>query len=156
MGLFLGQFIESTAMALLTERNIQQFKESGFTQVDAFWSPNELSAIRGALEDLQQQGKLNNVATEGDGVTPTKAASNLQLCPLIPEHPLFACLPWVGKVHDAVAALLQEDVTAILAKHFGSPLCRASAHRGIKTTPTLDFLMADVEQPCGRQSTMPT
>ena len=25
------------------------------SQVDAFWSPNELSAIRGALEDLQQQ-----------------------------------------------------------------------------------------------------
>ena len=29
---FLGQFIESTAMALLTERNIQQFKDRGFTQ----------------------------------------------------------------------------------------------------------------------------
>ena len=28
----------------------------------------------------------------------TKGASNLQLCPLIPEHQLFACLPWVAKV----------------------------------------------------------
>jgi len=112
-------------MALLSERNIQQFKERGFTQVDEFWSPNELSAIRGALEELQQQGKLNNVATEGDGVTPAKAASNLQLCPLMPEHQLFACLPWVAKVYDAVAALLQdneqEDVTCYLSQTFWKP-----------------------------------
>ena len=31
---------------------------------------------------------------------------NLQLCPLIPEHALFAALPWVEKVEEAVSALL--------------------------------------------------
>ena len=32
------------------------------SQVDAFWSPNELSAIRAALEDLQQQANLNHIS----------------------------------------------------------------------------------------------
>jgi len=112
-------------MAVLTKRNIQEFKDKGFTQVDQFWSHNELSTIRLALKDLQQQGKLNNVATEGDGVTPSKASSNLQLCPLIPEHKVFACLPWIDKVGQAVAALVQEeeqdDVTCYLSQTFWKP-----------------------------------
>ena len=34
-----------------------------------------------------------------------QASSNLQLCPLIPEHKVFACLPWIGKV-DMVETLM--------------------------------------------------
>ena len=38
--------------------------------------------------------------------TPTQVASNLQLCPLIPEHQLFACLPWVDKVMLAAICII--------------------------------------------------
>jgi hypothetical protein len=64
--------------------------------------------MRAALEELKERGRLGNVATEGDGVTPSLQGSNLQLCPLIPEHPVFAALPWAAKVRRAVASLLLE------------------------------------------------
>ena len=67
-----------------------------------------------------------------------------------------------------MAALLQDDneeeITCYLSQTFWKPALqvltgqckstkltiRASAHPGIKTTPTLGFPMADLEQPCGR------
>ena len=42
-------------------------------------------------------------------MTPTTCPRNLQLCPLIPEHPLFAALPWAARVREAVARLLLEE-----------------------------------------------
>ena len=96
-------------MACLTRQNIQEFKTKGFTKVDVFWTTEELIAIKAALDSLKLSGKLTNVATEDDGVTHTDHDKNLQLCPLMPEHPLFASLPFVAKVGEAVSKLITEE-----------------------------------------------
>ena len=96
-------------MNLLTEENIKEFRELGFTKVNHFWSDSELSGIKSALEELVSAGKLNNVATDGDGLTHTLEDRNLQLCPLMPEHKIFDCLPYTDKVRQAVSSLLVRD-----------------------------------------------
>ena len=42
-----------------------------------------------------------------------QASSNLQLCPLIPEHKVFACLPWIGKVGHGGQLDMVETLMAI-------------------------------------------
>ena len=93
-------------MSLLTEQNVKEFRQMGFTKIDHFWTDSELAAIKAALQDLVEAGKLSNVATEGDGVTHTRVDRNLQLCPLMPEHPLFDCLPYAEKVSQSSPYIL--------------------------------------------------
>ena len=42
-----------------------------------------------------------------------QASSNLQLCPLIPEHKVFACLPWIDKVGHGGQLDMVETLMAI-------------------------------------------
>jgi len=112
-------------MNLLTEENIKEFRELGFTKVNHFWSDSELAGIKSALEELVSAGKLNNVATDGDGLTHTLEDRNLQLCPLMPEHKIFDCLPYTDKVRQAVSSLLVRDpgegVCCYLSQTFWKP-----------------------------------
>ena len=97
-------------MDLVTDKHVKEFKRNGFTKIDNFWSTEELSIIKHALESVYNKGKLNNVATESDGETHTSEDKNLQLCPLMPEHQAFDCLPFAPKVGNAISKLILEDI----------------------------------------------
>ncbi|KAK3273954.1 hypothetical protein CYMTET_17836 [Cymbomonas tetramitiformis] len=78
------------------------------------------------LSSRTYEGKLTNVATEGDGKTHTKIAHNLQLCPLAPEHPLFRSLPFHPKVASAIHQLLcrsdpEQSACCYLSQVFWKP-----------------------------------
>ena len=119
-------------MAWLSQAHIEEFKLKGFTKLDSFWTKQELRAIKEALNSLEKEGKLNNVATEDDGTTHTSENKNLQLCPLMPEHPIFDSLPFVPKVREAISKLILTDVDesccCYLSQTFWKP-----AHHGLGT-----------------------
>ena len=92
----------------LTDAHVDEFKSNGFTKIDGFWSSLEFGIIEDALEAVFYKGKLKNVATENDGETHTLEDRNLQLCPLMPEHRVFDCLPFVSKVGKAISKLILE------------------------------------------------
>ena len=80
-------------MDKITDAHVDEFKSNGFTKINGFWSSLEFGIIEDALEAVFHKGKLKNVATENDGETHTLEDRNLQLYPLMPEHPVFGCLP---------------------------------------------------------------
>jgi len=82
------------------------FQTEGWLAVEDFWSPNEVWAMRQELERLKSAGKLRNVATDGDGKTPSAELVNLQLCPMWPHSALFKAMPFAPKVVDAIESLL--------------------------------------------------
>ena len=96
-------------MDKITDDHVNEFKTNGFTKIENFWSKEELGIIEDALETLFYKGKLKNIATENDGETHTLEDRNLQLCPLMPEHPVFDCLPFVSKVGKAISKLILEN-----------------------------------------------
>ena len=88
-------------------------------------SEREIKAIRKALTKLQVDGRLANVACEGDGETHTAIPRNLQLCPISPELPIFRSLPLADKAATAVNQLLcadpKEGVHCYLSQTFWKP-----------------------------------
>ena len=101
------------------------FRAHGFVAVENFWNETEIKALRIALTKLQQDGRIANVATDGDGESHTDVARNLQLCPLSPEAPIFRSLPFHPRVASAVSQLLtdsdEESVCAYLSQTFWKP-----------------------------------
>jgi ectoine hydroxylase-related dioxygenase (phytanoyl-CoA dioxygenase family) len=90
----------------LTQDQIDHFRQQGWLAIENFWNPQEIAAMRKELDRLKIDGKLRNVCTEEDGVTPTAAAQNLQLCPLAPHSPLFKAMPHAPKAVAAVSQLI--------------------------------------------------
>ena len=112
-------------MVLITDKHVNEFKANGFTKVDNFWNKKELAVIKDALQTVYNKGKLNNVATENDGETHTSEDKNLQLCPLMPEHPVFDSLPFASKVGKAISRLIlnneNESCNCYLSQTFWKP-----------------------------------
>jgi len=112
-------------MGEITDAHVAEFKANGFTKIDNFWSKEELGIIEDALETVFYKGKMKNVATENDGETHTIEDRNLQLCPLMPEHPVFECLPFVTKVGKAISKLIveneNENANCYLSQTFWKP-----------------------------------
>lgn len=105
-----------------TQKQIEQFKVEGYLPVPGFFSSLEVEAMRGELERFKREGKLRNVATELDGVTPAKTAANLQICPISPQHsPLLKALPFSPKVVGAVSSLIGAPALFILDQIFLKP-----------------------------------
>ena len=91
---------------MLTEEQVNQFRTEGYVAVEGFWTAAEIAAIRAELDRLKAEGKLANVATDGDGKTTSTTAENLQLCPLGPHSALFAAMPFSEKAARAVSQLI--------------------------------------------------
>ena len=90
----------------LNDDDRTRFREEGWLAIPRFWTTDEVAAMREELNRLKSEGKLRNVATDGDGKTASKIKTNLQLCPMWPHSTLFQAMPFAPKVREAVETLL--------------------------------------------------
>jgi ectoine hydroxylase-related dioxygenase (phytanoyl-CoA dioxygenase family) len=105
----------------LTPEQVVQFRERGYVALPQFYTAEEVAAMRAELERLKREGRLRNVATEGDGITPSQTMTNLQLCPMSPWSPLFRAMPFDEKVVAAVRELIGDPVVLHLDQVFIKP-----------------------------------
>ncbi|MEO0074301.1 MAG: phytanoyl-CoA dioxygenase family protein, partial [candidate division WOR-3 bacterium] len=101
--------------------HVQQYGEAGYVILPEFYSPQEVAAMRAELERLKRAGKLRNVATDGDGKTPSQTIMNLQLCPMSPHSRLFCAMPFDPKVVVTVRQLIGDPVVLHLDQVFLKP-----------------------------------
>ena len=104
-----------------TDAQVQQFREEGWVAVTDFWNADEVRAMQLELERLKQNGKLRNVATEGDGTTHSQRKANLQLCPMSPHSDFYRAMPFASKVIAAVSQLIGDPVLLHLDQVFLKP-----------------------------------
>jgi hypothetical protein len=100
---------------------IQYFQEHGYVVVPEFFNQKETRAIQTEVGRLKREGSLRNVATDGDGKTPSTSLRNLQLCPMYRKSPLFRALPFVPKVIEGVSQLLGDPIILHLDQVFLKP-----------------------------------
>ncbi|MEM7020800.1 MAG: phytanoyl-CoA dioxygenase family protein [Pseudomonadota bacterium] len=105
----------------LTASQVEHFRTEGWLALDTFWTPNELRAIRQELQRLQDENKLRNVATDGDGKTPSAKDLNLQLVPMSPHSRLFATMPFAPKAAHTAAQLIGQPMALHLDQVFLKP-----------------------------------
>ncbi len=106
---------------MLSASQRQQFQTLGYTTAPAFFDAREVAAMQAELERLQRSGKLHNVATDGDGVTASTKAMNLQICPMTPHSRLIRSLKYADKVVSSVASLIGDPVVFKLDQLFFKP-----------------------------------
>lgn len=104
-----------------TPAQIEHFRTQGWLAVPEFWTPEEVAAMRAELDRLKADGKLRNVATEGDGKTHSTTKANLQLCPMWPHSDFYRAMPFAPKVAPAVAQLIGGPVLLHLDQVFLKP-----------------------------------
>ncbi len=100
---------------------IAHFQTEGFLAVPHFWDAAEIAAMRAELERFKSEGKLRNVATEGDGKTTASQKANLQLCPMSPHSNLFRAMPFAPKVIEATEQLIGGPLLLQLDQVFLKP-----------------------------------
>jgi phytanoyl-CoA hydroxylase len=106
----------------LTKEQIEQFTEQGYLTVEDFFDSTEIAAIQADVKRLQEEGRLRNVLTIGDGETTSAKEQNLQLCPASPHSELIKSLPFSNKVQEAITSLLgDENVLVQLDQIFLKP-----------------------------------
>ncbi|MCX6368865.1 MAG: phytanoyl-CoA dioxygenase family protein [Armatimonadetes bacterium] len=103
------------------EDQVDFFRTEGWLAVEGFWSEREVAAMRIELERLKTEGKLRNIATEGDGKTYSTTKVNLQLCPMWPHSELFKAMPFAPKVVAAIEALIGAPALLHLDQVFLKP-----------------------------------
>src|SRR6478672_3570581 len=104
-----------------TTDQISHFKTEGWLAVPNFWTHREVLAIRIELNRLKAEGKLRNVATDGDGKTQSQTKANLQLCPMWPHSDFYRAMPFADKVVAAVGQLIGDPVLLHLDQVFLKP-----------------------------------
>ena len=90
----------------LAKEEIEHFRREGWLAVPGLWNSEEVDAMRAELDRLKRIGKLRNVATDGDGMTESTQAQNLQLCPLAPDSELFATMAHAPQAVEVVSQLI--------------------------------------------------
>ncbi|MCC6484589.1 MAG: phytanoyl-CoA dioxygenase family protein [Armatimonadetes bacterium] len=105
----------------LTDEQALKFHEHGWVAVPEFWTKREVAAMRKELERLKGSGAMRNVATDGDGKTPSRSKENLQLCPMYDHSALFRAMPFAPKVIDAVGKLIGNPFILHLDQVFWKP-----------------------------------
>ena len=106
---------------MISKEQIDQFQQRGYTTVPDFFSPRETAALQAEVERFQREGMVRNVATDGDGQTPSQTKANLQLIPLFDKSDLIRALPFDTKVIDAVSALIGAPFILHLDQMFLKP-----------------------------------
>ena len=104
-----------------TDEQIAHFREYGFLAVPHFWEEREVAAMRAELDRLKRDGKLRNVATDGDGKTASTTKANLQLCPMWPHSDFYRAMPFAPRVARAVSQLIGDPVMLHLDQVFLKP-----------------------------------
>ncbi|MEW6749723.1 MAG: phytanoyl-CoA dioxygenase family protein [Candidatus Latescibacterota bacterium] len=100
---------------------VQHFRGHGYCTAPAFFTPRETAALQAEVARFQRQGLLRNVATDGDGRTPSATQANLQLIPLHDKSDLLRALPFEQKVTQAVEALIGSPFLLHLDQLFLKP-----------------------------------
>ena len=106
---------------MFTQAEIAHFREQGWLAAPDFWSAREVRAMQDELARLKQRGLLRNIATAGDGATPSSDQVNLQLCPMFPHSALFRAMPFADKAIAAVRQLIGDPVVLHLDQVFLKP-----------------------------------
>jgi ectoine hydroxylase-related dioxygenase (phytanoyl-CoA dioxygenase family) len=104
-----------------SKEQIEQFRSEGWLAIPNFWNDDEVRAMQMELERLKQDGKLRNVATDGDGQTHSQSKFNLQLCPMAPHSDFFRAMPFAPKVISAISQLIGDPVLLHLDQVFLKP-----------------------------------
>ncbi len=105
----------------LTNQQITQFHQDGYTSAPAFFSQREVQALQAEVERFKREGLVRNVATEGDGETPAKTKANLQLIPLYDKSDLIRALPFDPRVKEAITQLIGAPTLLHLDQMFLKP-----------------------------------
>lgn len=105
----------------LTDQQIQQFQQAGYTAVPDFFNQREVQALQAEVERFKREGLVRNVATEGDGETPSKTKANLQLIPLYDKSDLIRALPFDERVKEAITQLIGTPALLHLDQMFLKP-----------------------------------
>lgn len=108
-------------MAFLSAAQRQFFQRHGYLSLPAFWDEKEIAAMQAELDRLRLEGKLANVATAGDGITPNSEAANLQLCPMSPHSRLFRAMGFAPRVLKVVGEILGDSFLLHLDQVFLKP-----------------------------------
>jgi ectoine hydroxylase-related dioxygenase (phytanoyl-CoA dioxygenase family) len=106
---------------MLTDAQVKQFKEHGYTAEPRFFTAREVAAMQAEVARFLCEGLLRNVATDGDGKTHSQVKQNLQLCPMVHKSDLFRALPFEPRVVEAVSQLLGDPVLLHLDQIFLKP-----------------------------------
>lgn len=106
---------------MLTAEQVQHFRTEGWVALPEFWDADEVAAMRAELDRLKAEGAIANVATAGDGKTPSATAQNLQLVPLAPWSKLFSAMAFTPKAAEAVTDLIGAPALLHLDQVFLKP-----------------------------------
>ena len=104
-----------------TTKQLDQYRNEGYTTAPEFFDRDEIAAMRAELERFKKEGLLNNVATLGDGKTPSTAGVNLQICPIAPKSDLFRSLGFAAKVVESIRQLIGDPFIWQLDQIFLKP-----------------------------------
>ncbi len=111
----------TTETQILPDDRVEQFREDGFTFIEKLFEERELAAMRAELARFFEEGLIRNVATEGDGKTPSDAQFNLQICPISPQSDFYRSLQFHPKVVAAVGQLIGQPFVFYLDQIFFKP-----------------------------------
>jgi ectoine hydroxylase-related dioxygenase (phytanoyl-CoA dioxygenase family) len=105
----------------LTPAEAAHWREHGWVAIPDFLDRDEVALLQAEVRALQSAGKLRNVATDGDGVTHSKTAFNLQICPVGPHSRPIRALAYAAKVRSAITELLGDSAVQNLDQIFLKP-----------------------------------
>jgi phytanoyl-CoA hydroxylase len=106
---------------MLNAQQVEHFRTLGYLALPHFFTAREVAALQAELERFKREGRLRNVATEGDGKTHSATKANLQLIPLFDKSDLLRALPFEAKVTGAVGQLIGEPFVLHLDQLFLKP-----------------------------------
>lgn len=106
---------------VFTPKQLSDFHEIGYTTMPNFFSEREVEALRAELDRFQREGLIRNVSTEGDGVTHSEKAKNLQVIPLHDKSDLMRAMPFSPRLVAAVTELIGEPFLLQLDQIFLKP-----------------------------------
>ena len=119
----------------LNASQLREYKETGYTTVDAFFETREVAALKREVERWIAEGKPRNVSSD-----PSK--ENLQLIPLHTQSRLYRALPFHPRVVRAVSDLIGDPVIKILDQMFLKP-----PHSGMGTNWHTDDAYFKIRDP---------
>jgi ectoine hydroxylase-related dioxygenase (phytanoyl-CoA dioxygenase family) len=106
---------------MLSTQQVEQFRTQGYLALPHFFDAGEVAALQAEIERFKREGRLRNVATEGDGKTHSTTKANLQLIPLFDKSDLLRALPFEARVTGAVGQLIGEPFVLHLDQMFLKP-----------------------------------
>jgi len=112
---------------MLTDAQIQDWKKDGYCMAPDFFSAAETHALQSEVERLKREGRMNNVATAGDGETTDNAKQNLQAHNPGVHSPLIRAMPFADKVCRSVTALVGQPNELQTVQIFYKPAGNGSA-----------------------------